>query len=149
MCFNIRWIIQPAACSYPDVCIFPERGSAALRCERDLWFPLAAAWLPVAGRVLSVFLSRASLSELVTVLWWSLVAYSLIFNCEYPGFGSPLNYKGPTANASGKAGFSGKRMTKKAKNSRFELLFWVSSGCGSRWLLVAFVRKCENGGFEK
>ena len=24
------------------------------------------------------------------------------------GFGSPLNYKGPTANASGKAGFSGK-----------------------------------------
>lgn len=31
-----------------------------------------------------------------------------MFNCEYPGFGSPLNYKGPTANASGKAGFSGK-----------------------------------------
>ena len=31
-----------------------------------------------------------------------------IFKCEYPGIGSPLNYKGPTANASGKAGFSGK-----------------------------------------
>ena len=45
--------------------------------------------------------------------------------------------------------FSRKRMTKKARNSRFELLFWVSSGCGSRWLFVAFVRKCENGGFEK
>ena len=24
-----------------------------------------------------------------------------------------------------------------------------SSGCGSRWLFVAFVRKCENGGFDK
>ena len=45
--------------------------------------------------------------------------------------------------------FFRKRMTKKAKNSRFELLFWVSSDCGSRWLFVAFVRKCENGGFEK
>ena len=31
-------------------------------------------------------------------------------------------------------------MNKKAKNSRFELLFWVSSGCGSRWLFVAFVK---------
>lgn len=31
-----------------------------------------------------------------------------IFKCEYSGFGSPLNYKGPTADASGKAGFSGK-----------------------------------------
>ena len=30
------------------------------------------------------------------------------FNCEYLGFGSPLNYKGFTANASGKARLSGK-----------------------------------------
>ena len=29
-----------------------------------------------------------------------------------------------------------KRLIKKAKNSRLELLFWVSRGCGSRWLQV-------------
>ena len=30
--------------------------------------------------------------------------------------------------------FSFKRTPKKAKNSKIEHLFWVSSGCGSRWL---------------
>lgn len=33
---------------------------------------------------------------------------TILFNCEYSGFGSPLNYKGPEADASGKARFSGK-----------------------------------------
>ena len=37
-----------------------------------------------------------------------LVHGSFCFNCEYSGFGSPLNYKGPTANAFGKARLSGK-----------------------------------------
>lgn len=32
----------------------------------------------------------------------------IYFICEYSGFGSPLNYKGQTVNASGKARFSGK-----------------------------------------
>ena len=32
----------------------------------------------------------------------------LTFNCGYSGFGSPLNYKGFTADASGKARLSGK-----------------------------------------
>ena len=30
--------------------------------------------------------------------------------------------------------FGQKRTPKKAKNSKIEHLFWVSSGCGSRWL---------------
>ena len=54
--------------------------------------------------VAGIGICTGAIGALVMIAWFM----TLFFNCEYSGFGSPLNYKGPTVNASGKARFSGK-----------------------------------------
>ena len=48
--------------------------------------------------------ATGAIGALAMIAWFM----TLFFICEYLGFGSPLNYEGFTADASGKARFSGK-----------------------------------------